>query len=413
MKYLSVFRNIIFRYLFVTSIIALLGEGMFTFATMVVIMKQTNSVMAIGSMVALTMLPSVFLSPIEGVFIDKANKVKIASICNIFRFFIILILLSFLYYDLFSLKLMNIVVLVYYIFWYFLVPTMDSMLKEALAEDEYIQGVSLTQGAWQVGGLISALLSGTLMNYVGINITLVISGIINLSLGLIFMKIIDLYDFQKPVSKEDKITKINSHFISIKQGFYYIISHKSILYFSLVASVAYPFLQAINVLIVPFNYRMINGNEFSLGVIDSAAGIGGLVSVGLSIFIFKKQNASLYLILSMFLLAVSTLSLIASNSILIAFANYILIGFFAGNFKVLSKSIIYEYVDSLYTGRIMTTISMLSLFLAVIYTLCLGFLGDKDITLAYYTLTVTLVAPMVLAVLGRRAVSSGELPCKK
>ncbi len=83
--------------------------------------------------------------------------------------------------------------------------------------------------------------------------------------------------------------------------------------------------------------------------------------------------------LSFVLLGSFTILFSLSNTYPVAFVIYILIGFFVGNVKVLSKSLVYKYTHDHFIGRIMTTISMLSLALGIIVSLVIGYIGEKNI----------------------------------
>ncbi|MGH8000290.1 MAG: hypothetical protein ACREPR_12880, partial [Brasilonema sp.] len=246
-----------------------------------------------------------------------------------------------------------------------------------------------------------ALLAGTLMNYVGIAVTLAIASCINLLCSLLFLKILSINKSQKNPSVQFNFKLFSNYISDIKQGFFYIFSNKLILYSSLAASLIFPFMQALNVLIAPFNYRLLNGNDLTLGIVDSAIGLGSLISVSFCVLTpFKK--VPLLLVASGLILIVLTVIFPMSNNYLIAFANYALIGIFMGNIKVMSKSLVYEYIETFYVGRTMTAISMLGLILAIIYSMFIGLIGEENISFAYYALATTLLIPIIFTILGHR-----------
>lgn len=408
MQNFLIFKNKIFRYFFAASLIGVLGEGIFGLTSIVIIMKETNSVMAIGYLLVLTMLPSVFLAPFGGVIIDRMNKSSIAIICNILRFVSIVVLPILIYFGSFSTEVLYISIFFSYIFWYILVPNTESMLKEALDEDQYVQGVSFTQAAWQVGLLSSAVIAGILMEYVGTTETLLIASLTYLIGALLFVKISKVYKIVKDHNVINKFS-LKGYMKDIRQGWNYLYQNKTVFYFSLAACIVGPFFSAINILIAPFNYRILSGNEFTLGIIDSAAGIGSLISAGFCLILSRKKEVPFYLVISLIFLGTSTLLFSFSNHYFIAFLLYMLLGVFIGNVKVLSKSLVYKYVEQSYVGRTMSTISMLSLSLAIMTSLVVGYLGEKDIRLAYYLIAFSLLCPIILTILGYRSIGSGSL----
>ncbi|MFK4011496.1 MULTISPECIES: MFS transporter [Bacillus cereus group] len=398
MNSFSVLKNRNFSSFFIASLISMFGEGIFSLTSIVIVAKDTNSVMAISYMLIITMLPSVFLSPIAGVIIDRFNKAKIAIICSVLRFIFIMIIPLSSYFGFFSVSILYVSIFFSYIIWYILGPTTESMIKQILKEDEYMQGTSFTQAAWQVGLLSSAIIAGSLLKHVGTSVTLIVAGSVYLIGAFIYMRMLHLYSVRQKDTFET--TSVKEYLLDIKQGWIYFGKNKGLFYIALTACIATPFFSAINILIAPFNYEILNGNELTLGVIDSAAGIGSFISVGLCLWLAKKKETPYYLMLSFVLLGSFTILFSLSNTYPVAFVIYILIGFFVGNVKVLSKSLVYKYTHDHFIGRIMTTISMLSLALGIIVSLVIGYIGEKNIINAYCMVGIFLIIPVILTGLG-------------
>ncbi|MDA2051654.1 MFS transporter [Bacillus cereus] len=393
-----IFKNKSFFSFFITSLIGMFGEGIFGLTIIIIVAKNTDSVIALSYMFILTMLPSVFLAPIIGVIIDRFNKVKIAIVCNIARFSFIIMIPLFSYMGVSTVTITYLSIFLSYIVWYILGPTTESVVKELLNENEYVQGTSFIQAAWQVGLLSSAVIAGVLLKYLGVNITLLITSFVYLVGAFLYFKLLRNY-----VVKNQNIHEgngVSAYLKDIKNGWFYFIRNKGLLYIGLSACVVTPFFSAINILIAPFNFKILNGSEFTLGIIDSAAGIGSFISVAFCLWLANKKGTAYCLMLSFLLLGAFTVLFSTSTYYLIAFVLYIVIGFFIGNVKVLSKSLIYKYVHESFVGRIMTLISMLGLALGIIVSIIIGYIGEKNILHAYYIVGVLLIIPVILTVLG-------------
>ncbi|MGX4608049.1 MFS transporter [Priestia sp. JNUCC 25] len=396
MSNLSILKNKTFLSFFIASLVTMFGEGIFSLAIIVIVSKNTGSVMSIGYMLILTMLPSIFLSPIIGVFIDRFNKAKIALSCNVARLLFIGMVPIFSYLGISSLFVVYTSIFLSYIAWYILSPTAESMIKVMLGKDEYIQGASLTQAAWQVGLLSSAILAGLLLKYFGINMTLLLTSFVYLIGALLYLKLLRVYSEENHISKGEESYK--AYFNEIKVGWKYFSQNKGLLCIGIVACVATPFFSAINILIAPFNSNILKGNEFTLGLIDSAAGVGSFISVAFCLWIATRKGDAYYLILSFFMLGGITVLFSMSTHYLNAFFLYIVIGFFIGNVKVLSKSLVYKYVESMFVGRVMTLISMLGLILGIATSITIGYIGEYSIRQAYYIIGITLLIPILLTI---------------
>ncbi|PFE92817.1 MFS transporter [Bacillus thuringiensis] len=393
-----IFKNKSFFSFFITSLIGMFGEGIFSLTTIIIIAKDTDSVIALSYMFILTMLPSVFLAPIVGVIIDRFNKVKIAIVCNIARFSFIIMIPLFSYMGFSNVTIVYLSIFLSYIVWYILGPTTESVVKELLNENEYIQGTSFIQAAWQVGLLSSAVIAGILLKYLGANITLLITSFVYLLGAFLYFKLLRNYEIKKQDNHEGN--GVRAYLKDIKNGWSYFSKNKALLYIGLSACIVTPFFSAINILIAPFNFKILNGSEFTLGIIDSAAGIGSFISVAFCLWLADKKGLPYYLMLSFLLLGAFTVLFSTSTYYLIAFGLYIVIGFFIGNIKVLSKSLIYKYVHESFVGRIMTLISMLGLALGIIVAIIIGYIGEKNILHAYYIVGMLLIIPVILTALG-------------
>lgn len=400
-KVFGLFRQSIFRNFFFASLASFLGEGIVTLTIIVVTLKESNSVMSIGYMLILTILPSAILGPIIGALIDKTNKAKLSIICSILRAVTIVLLPISMYLGFFNVFVLYLSIFLSYIAWYILMPTLESIIKDVIDEDNYLKGVSFLQAAWQVGMLMAGLLAGSVMNIAGVELTLMIASVTYIVGAIFFYKIYKVFEY-KPISKIGETHSIvQEYFTDIKEGLNYLKGNKKILFFSLTSCIVLPFFYAINILLAPFNYQMVTGNEFTLGFIDSGAGIGSLLSAAFCLIISSRKKISFYLLCSLLLLGGSTVIFSMQTQYFMAFICYIVLGFFIGNVKVLSKSIIYKYVNQKYIGRTMGTISMTSLVLTIIYTLLIGYLGDISVHLAYLITSLSLLVPALFCLLGK------------
>lgn len=396
----SILRNRVFLNFFGASLIGLFGEGIFNLACLVTIQKETGSVMAIGYMIMITMLPSVLVAPFGGVLIDRLNKAKIAIWCNAVRLVCIGIIPLFVILGWFSVHILYVSVFLSYLAFHLLTPTTESMLKEVLSEDEYMQGVSLTQAAWQVGLLGSAVIAGILIEKAGFEITFLSAALTYLAGALLFLKIKHLYAV--PVRSELAIKFGFRNYLSdIREGWRYLLKNKGVLLVSLAACISFPYFSSINILIAPFNDQMLDGNSVTLGLVESGAGIGSLVSAGVCLLLSKRKSIPVYLIASTVLLMISTYLFSRSAHYMSAFGLYIAIGLFIGNVKILSKTLVYQVVEKELVGRTMTTISMISLGSATAFSFLIGSLGENDIAQAYLVVVAVLIAPILLTIAGQ------------
>ncbi|WP_066304253.1 MFS transporter [Bacillus sp. FJAT-29814] len=391
-----------FLYFFIATLIGVLGEGMFGLTSIVLILSKTGSAFEVGKMFVLTLFPSVILAPFAGVLIDRYDKRKIAVLCNLVRLIAILIIPVSFYAGVFTISIFSISIFFSYIAWYILEPTKESILKSILDKDHYQQGIALVQGAWQVGLLASAVIAGIVIDWIGVEFSILISGMTYLPAAIFFL-LIKRPQIPLTVEQESHPFSLKKYTNVFWEGWTYFLQNKKAKFFILTTSVTLPYFYGINVLIAPFNHHVLNGTGTTLGLIDSGAGIGSLLSAMICTFLAAKMNSQKYLFASIILLGVSTVLFSLTNSVLVAFFTYIIIGFFIGNVKVLSRTLVFDFVEEKFIGRVMTTVSLLSLAQAIIMSLLVSYLADKSILFSYITISFLLIFPLLYTIMGIKA----------
>lgn len=80
-----------FRYLWFGQLFSLLGTSITSVILPIIVYSLTNSTMAMGTLMAINMLPNVLILPFSGPIVDKFHRVKIMMSADIIRFFLLLI----------------------------------------------------------------------------------------------------------------------------------------------------------------------------------------------------------------------------------------------------------------------------------------------------------------------------------
>ncbi|WEG14380.1 MFS transporter [Pullulanibacillus sp. KACC 23026] len=80
-----------FRYLWLGQLLSLLGTSITTVILPIIVYTLTDSPMAMGTLMAVNMLPNVLILPFSGPIVDQFNRVKIMMMTDSIRFFLLLI----------------------------------------------------------------------------------------------------------------------------------------------------------------------------------------------------------------------------------------------------------------------------------------------------------------------------------
>jgi MFS transporter, DHA3 family, macrolide efflux protein len=389
-----------FRLLFASSLVSLFAEGLFLLTAILLVKGMSNNVTALSWMFILTMVPSIVLAPFAGAVIDRFHKGSVAMVCQLARAVLLTSLAILLWTKHGSLVLIYAAIIINDTLYYIVGPTTDALTRELLGEGEYVRGESFMQGAWQVGNLLSSLVAGTLLTYFGAPETLLCATIAYLVSSTILWRLRRSSRARAPAAQ----APTEGWLREIQEGWRYIRGRSSLRYASLAASLALPVMQALNILIAPFNEALLHGNPMTLGIIDAAVGLGGILSATVCVGLAQRHQLGGMTLTALVLLMVSLTAFVSSRSTVPAVVTYTAVGTFVGVFKVLSKSIVYRNVETAFVGRTMTSISMVSLIISIPVALLIGHVAERSIPGAYFMLIGFILAPITLVALSQRKV---------
>lgn len=389
-----------FRLLFTSSLVSQFGDGLFILTSILLVKGISNNVTALSWMFILTVVPSIVLAPFAGAVIDRFHKGSVAMVSQLARAVVLASLAILLWTKHASLVLIYAAIILNDTLYYILTPTTDALTRELLGEDEYVRGESFMQGAWQVGNLMSSLVAGTLLTYIGDPETLLCAAIAYLASSTILWRLRRSSRARAPAAQ----APTEGWLREIQEGWRYIRGRSSLCYASLAASLSLPIMQALNILIAPFNEALLHGNPMTLGIIDAAVGLGGILSAAVCTGLAQRQQLGGMTLTALVLLMISLTAFVSSRSTVPAVVTYTAVGTFVGVFKVLSKSIVYRNVETAFVGRTMTSISMVSLIISIPVALLIGYVAERSIPGAYFMLIGFVLAPITLVALSQRKV---------
>jgi DHA3 family macrolide efflux protein-like MFS transporter len=389
-----------FRLLFAASLVSLFSEGLFILTAILLVKGISNNVTALSWMFILTVVPSIVLAPFAGAVIDRFHKGSVAMVCQLAQAVLLTGLAILLLTKHASLVLIYATIILNDTFYYVLAPTTDSLTRELLGEGEYVRGESFMQGAWQVGNLVSSFVAGALLTYFGSPVTLLCAAMAHLAASIILGRLRRSSRARAPVAQ----APTEGWLREIREGWRYVRGRSSLRYAALAASLSLPIMQALNILIAPFNEALLHGNPMTLGIIDAAVGLGGILSATVCVSLAHRQKLGGMTLTALVLLMISLAAFVSSRSTVLAVVTYTAVGTFVGVFKVLSKSIVYRNVETAFVGRTMTSISMVSLIISIPVALLIGHVAERSIPDSYFMLIGFMLVPITLVAVSQRKV---------
>ncbi len=385
------------RLFYLATFLNPLSEGMFGLTLLIWVSRAGGSTLALGLLLALTMVPALVAGPLVGVWMDRLNGAGLAMTTSLLRFVMVIAVIVLpshtgppgaVFYSLIAL---------YYLFWYVGLPNTDSLLRTILSADQYVVGSSVAQGAYQAGVILSTIVAGALVMSFGTNAAFLTVALIVLCSGACFALLA-----RQTAAPEAKAPA--GYLADLAAGFRYVASDRSILVYGFVAALVLPTYQVMNVLIAPQVFNTLHGSSFDLGLVDAAAGIGAIVSAAAVVVVAKRlTSVRTTLAVSILVLAGSLLAFAHAPSVALGFSAYFVVGVFIGNMRVLVRALLYERVDPDYTGRTMSAISTVGLTVAIAFALGAGALARTSLLPAYYGLAGVLALVFLLLVAARPA----------
>jgi len=387
-------KNSNFRAFWVAYFFQYVSTGIFFVTMLSVVMEGSSSLMTISSAISLQILPSILLAPLSGVILDRFGKSLLRNVCNLGRMSVSFTLAGLYTTGHLSLPLFLLATITYYTFFYLQLPIEDSITRDLLNQETYTSGTSLLQVACQFGALISGVSAGVLLKYLGVSVTMAAAGSAELLSFYLFTRFVHL-PRTSAVSSVIGKSGVRKFFSDIQEGWTYIFSDRRLLLLSLAATAVLPFVMSINTLMAPLAYHVLQGGQLELGTLESLWGVGTLLSGILCAHLAGRLYPRPFYIASLLCLIVLT-SFIGEATFTIGILAAV--AFFYGNMKILSRSVLFEVVESQYIGRVMTSISMVSLGLSILCSWLFGYLAQGNIDTAYLVLGAAVLLPAIAVV---------------
>jgi DHA3 family macrolide efflux protein-like MFS transporter len=86
----AIFRKRDFSLMWSAQLVSTIGEALTDLAAAILIFRITNSAFAVGAVLMVTAIPTLFVGLFAGVFVDRFDKKRILLLANLLRGFIVL-----------------------------------------------------------------------------------------------------------------------------------------------------------------------------------------------------------------------------------------------------------------------------------------------------------------------------------
>jgi DHA3 family macrolide efflux protein-like MFS transporter len=348
-------------------------------------------------------VPSLLLTPFQGVLIDRTNKVRLATVSCALRALLMVLIGVALSVGYQQVWIFYGCILLSYLILYFQIPVFESMLKPLMLAGSSMTGVASTQAAWQAGMLGAMVVAGLLMEWLGLASAFFVAAGMSALGALLFTRLSPRLAMTATPSAEGLSGlqgALHSYAVEFKAGWRYTATHRRLLALVIVAASVHPLVQGLNTLIVPFVSASLKTGPFVIGLLEGALGVGSAISAALCVWLMGANLGEKGLLLSKILLVASVGLFASATSLVMASLGYLAIGLFLVNVKVLSRSLVLQIVQAELAGRVMSIVSFIGLALGILIGLAAGFIADYDLSLAYGFIALFLLLPLAASAMG-------------
>lgn len=330
---LDFFKQKDFSLLMFGKLVSLIGTQMQNFALSLYVLKVTGSATKFASVLAITLLPKLFLGPIAGVFVDWFDRKKIIVYLDMITGIIIgafaLIYkinggLSLLHIYTLSITLSTISLL--------FGPAISTVIPTIIKKEKLVDANSVDSFIMNMGNLIAPALAGILFGFYGMFIILVLN-----SISFILSSISEMFIKIPNVNKRPEKINISSFYNDFSEGISFIKNKKIMLNIIILAlMINFVFNPIFSIGLTYISKQILNISDYQYGMLEASLVISMICGSFITKSISKKFKLGEMLFLSVFFssILISMIALISSSSYLnlfnsntIPYISIIIVGF--------------------------------------------------------------------------------------
>ena len=281
--------------------------------------QKTKSIIDVGILQALTVLPSVFITPFIGHIVDSFDRRYILIIADIIRAIVLAIFVMTLTYSSKSIITFLYITTIILAIMRTLFNIAHFSLIAEVAEDKMLIKYNATISMFsQFGLILGASVGGVFLSMIGFKGGLLID-LITFLLSSIAIYFLRRGNFKPSKKSEGSFTS------TMLAGYRYLANNKKVSLLLMISLSPISIIGWINILLPSFVKDILNLGSFEFGVLDAALGIGAIIG-GLYIRLYEKSRKFIYRWYGFIMVGFFVLMLSYSKDLLSALLSNTLIG---------------------------------------------------------------------------------------
>lgn len=271
----AIFRKRDFSLMWSAQLVSTIGEALTDLAAAILIFRITNSAFAVGAVLMVTAIPTLFVGLFAGVFVDRFDKKRILLLANLLRGFIVIGIplahMSFMpgNQDLFVASLYGLIFLSATVRQFF-DPAWEAVLPEIASEEELTQANSFLAvssfGSTAVGFAAAGFLAST-GDYL---LAFYIDALTYFAAFALLLPVV----VAKRKAGEEEPTSVGVVVENLKSGASYLWRTPILRSIFLTGAPIFLSFGLWNVLLLPMAIRELNGSEFEYGLQEALTSVG-------------------------------------------------------------------------------------------------------------------------------------------
>lgn len=219
---ISIFRNKNFSLLICGQLVSLLGTKLQGVALSLYILSVTQSTVQFASVLAITMLPNLFLGPFAGVLVDWWDRKKIVVSLDILSGVITLLTAVYFYMTGgLNIYIIYFLSVIFSIIGLLFEPASRTILPSIISKEELFDANSLSSFVMSFVSFSAPLLAGIVYGFYGLGFILVVNGISFIASGISEMFI----EIPK-VEQNGKVRTLNQFKLDFVEGVQYLVKNE-------------------------------------------------------------------------------------------------------------------------------------------------------------------------------------------
>ncbi|QNU24247.1 MFS transporter [Geobacillus zalihae] len=160
------YQNKTFLLLLSNNFFSSIGFGLQAFVVTWLAYDITQTASAIGTVLAISTIPRILLSPFIGVLVDIWNRKKTIVVVQFLRSLLLIIIPLAILIDSLNLLILYVVTFLWNVVDRFYMPAFKGLMKELLTNDELLKGNTSLNVTFQIGMIIGTAIAGFLFEYI-------------------------------------------------------------------------------------------------------------------------------------------------------------------------------------------------------------------------------------------------------